>query len=69
MHLSNTTLGCYEIIVSIIHWVLLYSLVSNRHFESELLTDYILTGYRVLSIVSLDPLTGARHAHTPILSR
>ena len=28
-------------IASVIHRVLLYSLVSNRHVESELLTDYV----------------------------
>ena len=29
---------------------------------------YILTGYRVLGIVSLDQLTGARHTHTYLIT-
>ena len=41
-------------------------LVSNQ-IDSELLTDYYLTGYRVLGIVYLDQLMGARHAQTYLI--
>ena len=51
-------------IVSSIHRVLLYSLVSNGHVESELLTDYYSVSHSCL-----DQLMGARHKHTHILSR
>ena len=62
---TTTTVKNRPVIVSIIHRVFL---VSNAHIDSKLLTDYqmmlyIMTSYRVLSIVYLDQLSGACHTH------
>ena len=52
----NDPLSCLFIFVSSIHRVLLV-----------LVTEYCLTGYRVLGIVYLEQLTGACNTHTYLI--
>ena len=47
----------------------MYSLVSNIHVESEVLTDYVTFYFLILSngVVYLDQLMGARHTNTYLI--